>query len=168
MTKVSYTLRTYVQRQMFRGETSRTPYPRLGAPFTKTGAGPVSLWFEAARFRSPPTRLFGHYWWMDPRCEQSEIAETRVSANINKFIFSPFKWKNFDSHFYSKSLGSFQMMNTTLYIKSVFLLIYFFSRSFNLASDWWREGEREREKKMSFFRFIQIHSDRIRLSFEFL
>lgn len=120
MVKVSYTLRTYVQRQMFRGETSRTPYPRLGAPFTKTGAGPVSLWFEAARFRSPPTRLFGHYWWMDPHCEQSEIAETRVSANINKFIFSPFKWKNFDSHFYSKSLGSFQMMNTTLHIKSVF------------------------------------------------
>lgn len=37
MAKVSYTLRTYVQRQMFRGETSRTPYPRLGAPFTKTG-----------------------------------------------------------------------------------------------------------------------------------
>lgn len=120
MAKVSYTLRTYVQRHMLRGETSRTPYPRLGAPFTKTGAGPVSLWFEAARFRSPPTRLFGHYWWMDPRCEQSEIAETRVSANINKFIFSPFKWKNFDSHFYSKSLGSFQMMNTTLHIKSVF------------------------------------------------
>lgn len=105
------------------GETSRTPYPRLGAPFTKTGAWPVSLWFEAARFRSPPTRLFGHYWWMDPRCEQSEIAETRVSANINKFIFSPFKWKNFDSHFYSKSLGFFQMMNTTLHIKSVFFLI---------------------------------------------